>query len=335
MHAWGKYSKFRALVLGLSCFAMCTTFTLSVLAIGVSVVASIDTPWHLGGGATVSPDGHSIVYVSADGLHLHDVIANKDRVLVPDIVSSGSVFENPQFTPDGSHVLFSVSGGTWHYPSDIYSIRLDGTGASKLTEPVPASAANPESAAYKQYFYSAMISPKSSDILLWVYDASGEKSYVGIMKNRTVDRTHNFLEKIELLAEGEPIAWSDDGSAFYYVNGDKVTTCDVATRQKKAWTTSEKVLGIAGPRTLAMDDGKNVHFVDLRSGDNLPPSQLLPRMVASPQGNLTVSNVQWIPTGLTLIVYRGPRTERIELVNIGDDLDWSEKSDANGWVPKN
>ena len=312
-----KCSTIAMVLVSFACVVSAATTCFGTQGGTASAGATIETTWHLGGGSTLGPDGHSIVYVSGDGLHLRDLQTSKDVVLAHEVEGGNAVFENPRFTPDGRHVLVSVSGGTWYYPSDVYLISVDGSRASKLTLSIPTTIAKPQGAVYKQYFYSAVMSPKSSDVLVWVYDAAAAKNYVGMLKSRSVGQPQFLIGAVEIIAEGKPIAWSDDGSSFYFVNGEKVITYDIASGQTRELVTSGKILGIVGPEVIATDNGRNLNFANMRSGKSLTPDMVLPRTFSSLREEFTLKSVQWVPTGLTLLVYRDPRTERIELVNIG------------------
>lgn len=91
---------------------------------------------HLGGGAALSPDGTTLVYVGEDdGLHAVSVGTGDMRPVLKnkDAGTGGGVFSSPSFSPDGTQIIFSASGGTMYYPSDIYSVHLDGSGLTRLT----------------------------------------------------------------------------------------------------------------------------------------------------------------------------------------------------------
>jgi hypothetical protein len=304
----------------IGCFILSTSgYLLAASDIAPVVVATIDTGRHLGGGANLSPDGQSLVYVAADGLHLRDLATNKDTLLQREVEFGNAVFDSPTLTPNGKYVLVSVSGGTWYYPSDIYSIGIDGSGPTKLTTSTP-TASKDRGAAYRRYFYSAMMSPKSSDILVWVYDATASKSNGGIIEGGSFDSSGLAHGPVRVIAQGEPLAWSNDGRSFYQSSGNKVIRYYVGSRETTESVISGKVVGkIYGSETLAIDDGKRIYFVDMDSDREVAGNVVFPRseFVAtktSSREELTLKRVQSIATGLTLLIYRGPTTERIELV---------------------
>ncbi len=283
------------------------------------VSATIDTGQHLGGGANLSPDGHLLVYVAADGLHLRNLATNKDTLLQREVEFGNAVFDSPMFTPNGKQVLVSVSGGTWYYPSDIYSIGIDGSGPIKLTTSTP-TASEDRGAAYRQYFCSAMMSPKSSDILVWVYDAVDSKSNSGIIEGRSVDHFGLVHGPVKVIAQGEPLAWSNDAHSFYLTSGNKVIKYYVGSRETTESVIRGKVVGkIYSSETLAIDDGKRIYFVDMDSGRDVARNVVFPRseFVAtktSSREEITLKSMQSIATGLTLLIYRGQTTERLELL---------------------
>jgi hypothetical protein len=284
------------------------------------VVATIDTARQLGGGATLSPDGRSLVYVGADGLHLRDLATNKDTLLKREVEFGNAVFERPRFTPNGKQVLVSVSGGTWYYPSDIYLIGIDGSAASKLTISTPTETTRSRGAIYRQYFYSAMMSPKSFDILVWVYDAAAASSSVGILESRAADRPPLVPGAVRVICEGEPLAWSKDGGSFFFSKGKKVVRYYTESQRTRELAISGTPVGVVlGSETLAVDDGRIISFVSMDSGQIVSRNVILPRsqFVAtqtSPREELTLRSLQSIATGLTLLIYKGPTMERLELV---------------------
>src|SRR5262249_33178014 len=96
---------------------------------------------HLGTGAAISPNGRLLVYVGDDnGLYSQDLEAGQPQLLLREIETGIDVFANPLFSPDGSRVLFSASGGTYYTSSDTYSIKIDGSGIVRLSRAKPLAA---------------------------------------------------------------------------------------------------------------------------------------------------------------------------------------------------
>jgi WD40-like Beta Propeller Repeat len=96
----------------------------------------------------------------------------------------GDVLRDPAFSPDGSQVLFSSTQGTYYYPTDIYAVKVDGSGLTKLTRSKqidpdhrPKGIGNAE---YWQYFYSARFAPDGSKILVEVYDTISDHFETGL-----------------------------------------------------------------------------------------------------------------------------------------------------------
>jgi hypothetical protein len=308
---------------GIASFVLCACGHLSAESDSTSVIAVIDVASKLGGGATLSPNGRSLVYVGTDGLHLRDLTTSRDRLLQQEVGPANDVFQSPVFTPDGTRVLVSASGGTWYYPSDIYSIAVDGSGANKLTISVPASPETTGNAAYQQYFYSAVMSPTSSTILIWVYDTVKATNNVGILDSTFVEHQRLLPGEVRILTEGKPVAWSNDGRSFYLSREDKLMKFDLDTNKMHEVSIRGTVVGITlGSETLAVDDGAGIYFAKLGPGHNSERRSTFRRsqFVMSKVGKLEelpLESMQWTATGLTLLVYQGIGRQRLELVNTG------------------
>jgi Tol biopolymer transport system component len=84
-----------------------------------------------------APDGETIVYVSDDlaagtsSLRLVPVDGSGSR---PVPVAGVNDFGRPSFTPDGKAILFTTQATGAVTDTDIYSVRLDGTGLVNLTQ---------------------------------------------------------------------------------------------------------------------------------------------------------------------------------------------------------
>ena len=86
--------------------------------------------------ACFSPDGTQIVYASTrqadpshSGIYLMHADGSKARPLV---TSASSVNLEPVFSPDGQKVVFASNRANGNY--DLYTIRIDGTGLTRLTD---------------------------------------------------------------------------------------------------------------------------------------------------------------------------------------------------------
>src|SRR5918999_2039243 len=78
------------------------------------------------------------------------------------------VFLKPVFSSDGTRVLFSANGGTYYYPSDVYSIKIDGSSLQRLTRAkgfLPGQEPANGNAMYAEYFYSAQPASDGTKIL--------------------------------------------------------------------------------------------------------------------------------------------------------------------------
>src|SRR5262249_19039719 len=87
--------------------------------------------------ARFSPDGTRIAYeftrreqdAPDSGIYLMNADGSSARRLVE---STSSINQQPAFSPDGQKVLFSSNRADGNY--DLYTIRIDGTGLTRLTE---------------------------------------------------------------------------------------------------------------------------------------------------------------------------------------------------------
>jgi Tol biopolymer transport system component len=90
------------------------------------------------GSAAISPDGQLVVFggsspnSTSSGLYIHNLQTGQDQLIVQQIRDDDE-FVNPSFSPDNTHIVFAAAGPTWYYPQNIYSIAVDGSGLTPLT----------------------------------------------------------------------------------------------------------------------------------------------------------------------------------------------------------
>jgi Tol biopolymer transport system component len=134
-------------------------------------------------GACISPDAKNIVYVGAEdnALHVVELATRHDRQVLTTIDHGLDVFDDPSFSPDGNRIIFSASGGTRYYPSDIYSVQLDGAGLLQLTTSKPAGGNN--TGTFAEYFYEPKYSPDGSEVLAWRYDGPAQTDSAVLMSS--------------------------------------------------------------------------------------------------------------------------------------------------------
>jgi WD40-like Beta Propeller Repeat len=166
---------------------------------------------HLGEGAALSADGMTMVYVAADrGLHLLKVASREDHVLLKE-AGGVDVFSDPSFSPDGMRVVFSASGGTMHWPSEIYSVGTDGTDVRQLTASSPKTGSD---GYYSEYFYAPKYSPDGSQILISRYDHDPSSAQHESAELISPDGSRRIR-----VADGRPLFWSATGNAIFVARG--------------------------------------------------------------------------------------------------------------------
>src|SRR5712692_899706 len=195
---------------------------------------------HLGGGISISPDVRLLVFVGDDNrLYLRDIDTAEEKVLLEDAGAGLDVFYDPEFSSDGKRILFAASGGTRYYPSNIYSIELDGSGLQRLTQArqLPAS----DRPLYAEYFSWAKESPDATRVLLQVYDAVAKKDRAAVLDRRS--------RRIQYPVEGRPIAWSNDNQWIYYAQEGTVRRLNLNTGESQALDNlSGQIVGKAADR---------------------------------------------------------------------------------------
>ena len=126
----------------------------------------------------LSPDGTKLAYATwepngVEGrIRIVDIDAGGDRTLTPD-VNDGYVWQNPWFSPDGTHVLLDrfVKGQT---RSQIAILATDGSGAATAMGPATE---NPPADAIYSPDGTAIIATYSNAGVTWTFDADGSNGH--------------------------------------------------------------------------------------------------------------------------------------------------------------
>jgi hypothetical protein len=266
---------------------------------------------HLGGGVAISPDGRTLVFVGNDnGLYVHDLETDKDQLLLKEVEPGLDVFNNPTFSPDGRRVLFSASGGTYYYPSNIYSVEINGSGLKRLTrdQPLPPDKRAVGNAVYAQYFYSAQFAPDMRKILLHAYDAVDDANYVAAIDP---DGSH-----METLTRGKPLFWGADGQGVYYIHDGVVKRFDLRTKETRALVRPEgKIVGrLPDKQWLLVDTDKGIDVISLEGGTVTSAGVLEVPRAKSDTEALALTSAHWSRSKRAVLVYEGATRERIEVV---------------------
>ncbi len=278
---------------------------------------------HLGSGVAISPDGRLLIYIGDDnGLYLRSMGSEQEHLLLNEAGPGLDAFSNPAFSSDGTQVFFSAGGETRYYPSNIYSIRIDGSGLKRLTqakELPPQENGGDDQPIYAQYFGSAQPAPDGAKLLLYLYNSVQGTGEVALMDP---DGSH-----LEIVSQGIPLFWSSDARAVYYTQDDIVKRFDLSTRQSLTITgLRERILGkLPDGEIFGIDNGKDVSLDSVQNESATPLMRWnLPRVKFTDREDkntgvrttdqLTLTSFQWSKSGRILLVYEGEATERFEVV---------------------
>ena len=278
---------------------------------------------HLGDCAAISPDGKLLAYIGTnDGLYLRNLETREETLLLKEAEPGLDVFLNAAFSPDGTHLLFSASGGTRYYPSNIYSIKIDGSGLKRLTQAralPPREEEKENNQIYEQYYYWAQYAPNGTKILMRLYDAvRGTDSVALIDPNGT---------HLDLVDQGRPLFWSSDAQAVYYYQAGAVKRFNLSSKDNQTIDGLRgSILGKLPDRDVfALDDGANITLEEVQDKSSITLTKLsTPRIKSVVRANsksgaansyeVTVSSLQWSRSGRYLIIYEGETIERFEVV---------------------
>lgn len=210
-----------------------------------AVIVVTQSRFHLGEGAIVSSDGRYVAYVGDDnGLHILDVDSQQSRTLLTQVAPGIDVFSHPTFDPTGTRVVFSASGGTKYYPSDIYSVNIDGTGLRKLTTSRPSG---PDDGGFGEYYYAPAYSPDGTRILIWQYESATQRDSLAVMSADGSD--------FRVVSYGRPLFWNLDGTTAFVANRDGVGMVTIDTGA------SSPIRGIEGGAALGLLPGGDILVV--------------------------------------------------------------------------
>jgi len=274
---------------------------------------------HLGEGAALSPDGRLFAYIGNDNsLRVRDLNTGQDRLLLSEVGPGLDVFVNPMFSPDGTRVIFSASGGTRYYPSDIYSINTQGSDLVRLTHSKALSTAEKVNAPlYSEYFYSAQYAPNGKKLMLRVYDPVRQADKVAL--------TNNNGENLEIIGDGIPLYWSNDGESLYYVKDNNLTRYLLKLKEKQINArVNGRILGkLIDADVFVMDDGNRIATARIEDALNSNAATPLDisrvrsssRQKARDTEELALTSVQFSATGRSLRIYEGEMSERYEIVD--------------------
>jgi Tol biopolymer transport system component len=226
--------------------------------------------------------------------------------------------DRPSFSPDGKRVIFTLRGPTWHYPSDICVVGIDGKNLSKLTHSLAFTDKPPgttRGASYQRYYYSPRYSPDGSRVLLRIDDEVQEREFAAVMD---ADGSH-----LEMLAEGRACCWSADGKGVYYVAKGSVIRMDLETHTTRSFAPpSHEAIGPMGRMAdrewlaFKLDSGL-IGWYNVETGKPVflgvwavPPAEMVG------QEKLALKGFEWSRPGRVLLWYQGDDTERFEVVRL-------------------
>lgn len=279
--------------------------------------------------AALSSNGRQVVLSGSDrALYLVELDTQEKKLLLRDARTEPvgppvDTFSCPAFSPDGSQIVFSASGGTVHYASDIYLLKLDGSGLRQLTrsrrrEPedrppeIGPPGGGPWMLPYAEYFSTPELSPDGKQILLHYVDNSAD--WVESVAVMNADGSN-----LRILAPGRPLFWSADGEAVYYDQDRFLKKFYLASGIVRTITRIEwRILGKLPDRDwLAVLDpeGTAVRFLDLSNEGAVPAGtwNVSPTRVTA-QEILSLISVQWTPSGRALLIFEGDDVQRLEVI---------------------
>jgi WD40 repeat protein len=271
---------------------------------------------HLGGGVALSPDGRLLAFVGNDNqLYLHNIDTAQEKALLEEAEPGIDVFSNPEFSSDGKSILFAASGGTRYYPSNIFSIHLDGSGLQPLTKAKQLPEGD-DAPLYAEYFQSAKQSPDGTKVLLAIYDSVAEKEKVGMLD------TNNM--QVSYLAEGRPISWSHDGQEIYYSQNGVTKRLNLKTRESQVLNNlNGRIIGSNGDEFVIDQNGIST-FATLEDNSvtvrpwNVPSAVSISHLQKNTGKplveQLALTSVRWSSTARLVLDYQNNTMERIEVI---------------------
>jgi len=275
---------------------------------------------HLGGGVAISPDGQLFAYIGDDdALYIRSLENGQERPLLREVGPGLDVFSNPAFSPDNKLLIFSVGGGTRYYPSDIYSIKIDGSDLRKLTQSVVMAVPGTVNSApiFSQYFYAAQYSPDGKKVMLRMYDAIQREDHVAL-----VNRDGGQLEVIR---PGVPLFWSNDVDALYYSKDNRITRylLDRKEDQLSAELKQDVVGKLPDSDLFVSHNGATIMKERLEegfSGNGVPLDVGVVKSAKNAKKNsaeqqMTLVSMQFATSRRALLTYEGSTIERYEIID--------------------
>lgn len=165
-----------------------------------------------------SRDGRQVVFISDRDGHLQLYVMNADGSQQRRLTRADDLDYAPDFSPQGDHVAFMSRAERASVIHDIYVLRTDGTGRTKLTSDQSTNSASPRwspdgkkilftrSAVIKRNYRDMSSEERarmrnSTEIFVMNRDGSG-------VRNLTNNQAH----------DGNP-QWSKDGKTIYFTSG--------------------------------------------------------------------------------------------------------------------
>jgi dipeptidyl aminopeptidase/acylaminoacyl peptidase len=247
----------------------------------------------------ISPDGRFLAYFGKEyptALYVKNLKTGQNLLVAKGTnrMADWSNITGVSFSPDGSRLVFGA-GPVSPFAGSIYSVRTDGSNASKDGTGATVLATAMTTPKFKMAVYQPRVSPDGTKVLVCLLvtngkhdeqghsDHSGDKEYVGILladgKNQTPKK----------LTEGTPLFWGQSGDSIYYAKIGIVYRYDLASKQSKLVLDTSKVenrIGIAGrvPGTdaiFATLESQKDALLTVISLDGTPVSQRLKDFAAT------------------------------------------------------
>jgi TolB protein len=185
-----------------------------VLSDGIGVMnadgTGQDTVWRLSGEYTRNsppswaPDSRRLVFASSkDNVNLEIYTMNSDGTEVQRLTSDNEFDNDPAWAPDGNRIAFVSSRGDSEFGWDIFTMRPDGSGITRLTS------------GDFSYYHTLAWSPDGTQI---VYEdtMTPDGGLVRGLQIFNLDGTPPSYNAAYLVEDGWGPAWSPEGSVIAY-----------------------------------------------------------------------------------------------------------------------
>jgi hypothetical protein len=282
----------------------------------------------VGGGASLSADGETMVYAGSDNaLHMLQIASREDHVLLKRIDPDLSFFSSPSFSPDGLRVVFGAGGGTSYYRSEIYSVWRDGTHLTRLTTSLERR--NPDGK-FSEFFYTPTYSPDGSQILVWHYSNDPRGSHTDSAE--LVSPTGSRLLR---MIDGRPLCWSTTGDAIFVARGEHdqdgkgaiVVKVDLVTGTNEPVSRlNEPIFGkLPAADVFAIEDDLTVGFATVQGATASAPAPVqIPvrkrrdgAVATSHTGDMSLLSMHFDATATNVLLrYKGGTAETLEIFTV-------------------